>query len=107
VRPLISIVTVGELAALAEKLGWGTGKRQRLMDLVREFTVVDISREAIIERYAKIDALSYAQGRRMGKNDLWIAATAAAAGAHLITTDQDYDHLHPNTIQREWIDPSG
>jgi predicted nucleic acid-binding protein len=29
----------------------------------------------------------------MGKNDLWIAATAAAADLRLITTDKDFNHL--------------
>ena len=29
----------------------------------------------------------------MGKNDLWIAATASILGAQLITTDADFDHL--------------
>ena len=42
----------------------------------------------------------------MGDNDVWIAATAAAAGAYLLTTDKDFDHLHPTYVQREWIDPA-
>ena len=29
----------------------------------------------------------------MGKNDIWIAATASVMDAPLITTDGDYDHL--------------
>ena len=35
-----------------------------------------------------------------GDNDLWIAATAAATAAHLITTDADFDPLHPAYIRR-------
>ncbi len=31
----------------------------------------------------------------MGKNDLWIAATASVTGVTLMTTDGDFDHLHP------------
>jgi predicted nucleic acid-binding protein len=31
--------------------------------------------------------------RNMGKNDLWIAATAYVTQAESITTDQDFDHL--------------
>ena len=30
----------------------------------------------------------------MGKNDIWIAATAALLGAQLVTVDRDFDHLH-------------
>jgi len=29
----------------------------------------------------------------MGKNDLWIAATASATSAKLLTSDQDFLHL--------------
>jgi len=29
----------------------------------------------------------------MGKNDLWIAATASVLNASLITTDKDFVHL--------------
>jgi len=41
----------------------------------------------------------------MGKNDLWIAATAAVTGATLLTTDRDFDKLAPRFLAREWIDP--
>jgi predicted nucleic acid-binding protein len=29
----------------------------------------------------------------MGENDLWIAATARALGATLVTRDQDFDNI--------------
>lgn len=29
----------------------------------------------------------------MGKNDLWIAATASVLNLELLTTDSDFDHL--------------
>lgn len=32
--------------------------------------------------------------RNMGKNDLWIAATAHVLGAKLLTTDADFNHLN-------------
>jgi predicted nucleic acid-binding protein len=35
----------------------------------------------------------------MGKNDLWIAATAVAAQAVLLTTDKDSAFLIPNPVQ--------
>ena len=31
--------------------------------------------------------------RNMGKNDLWIAATASITKTILLTTDNDFDHL--------------
>ncbi len=42
----------------------------------------------------------------MGKNDLWIAATANATGATLLTTDSDFDHLSPNFIDLIRIPPT-
>jgi hypothetical protein len=42
----------------------------------------------------------------MGQNDLGIAAIAKATGATLLTTDKDFDHLHPNHLQRIYIDPA-
>ena len=52
--------------------------------------------------YSEIDV--YSQGKhpelklpksahKMGKNDLWIAATASVHIATLISTDNDFDHL--------------
>jgi tRNA(fMet)-specific endonuclease VapC len=42
----------------------------------------------------------------MGKNDLWIAACAQAAGATLLTTDNDFSHLIPEYLDGEVIDPA-
>jgi tRNA(fMet)-specific endonuclease VapC len=33
--------------------------------------------------------------RNMGKNDLWIAATASVLDIPLMTTDNDFAHLDP------------
>lgn len=42
--------------------------------------------------------------RNMGKNDLWIAATASVTHATLLTTDQDFRHLHKKYLQVAEID---
>ena len=68
-------------------------------------TLFEISR-IFTEAYARIDA--YSQGklpmlplpkgmsaRNMGKNDLWIAATALYFEVALHTRDNDFDHLLP------------
>ena len=56
----------------------------------------------IIKRYAEIDAFSQDKlknqplnysARNMGKNDLWIAATASVLNIPLMTTDNDFNHL--------------
>lgn len=39
----------------------------------------------------------------MGKNDIWIAATASVFNLRLITTDKDFDHLDGVYIDLEYI----
>ena len=66
-----------------------------------EIKVVD-DNNSLIQMYSEIDAYSQSQhptlrlptsARKMGKNDLWIAATTAVHNATLISTDADFDHL--------------
>jgi predicted nucleic acid-binding protein len=40
----------------------------------------------------------------MGKNDLWIAATASVLDATLLTTDNDFDHLQNEFLQVAKVD---
>ena len=104
--PLISTVTLGEMMAFAMKAGWGAARQARLKEIAEHLVVVDISREPVLRAYAEFDAELTRAGTRMGQqNDLWIAATAAATGAVVLTTDKDVDVLHPTHIRREWVDP--
>jgi tRNA(fMet)-specific endonuclease VapC len=102
-RPLISAVTVGEALALAARNGWGDEKRGVLEGLLRELVILDINVEAILRAYAELDIAT--RSRPIGDNDLWIAATARATGTHLITTDTDFDVLHPDFLKRTYVDP--
>lgn len=99
-RPLVSVVTVGEIKSLATQFRWGARKMAELDKLLRELVVVDINSAPILDRYAEIDTWSQAHGRKMGKNDLWIAATASVTGAVLLTTDADFDLLHEHYLKR-------
>jgi hypothetical protein len=47
-KPLISIVTVGEMLAFAKRRSWGDEKTKRLVDLARELVVVDIHTDALL-----------------------------------------------------------
>jgi len=58
----------------------------------------------VIQEYARLDHESRNIGRRMGKNDLWIAAVASVQGAVIVTTDEDFDHLNPAFVKVERID---
>lgn len=77
--------------------------------------MVDINNEQIIRRYAEIDAYSQCKDptkpnppemspRNMGKNDIWISATASVLNATLLTTDHDFDHLHKVFLTVAYID---
>ncbi|MBB6051316.1 type II toxin-antitoxin system VapC family toxin [Armatimonas rosea] len=104
--PLISYVTEAELRSLAIQFGWGPAKRTQLSYLLGTFRRIPIEEPQILEAYAEIDAYSVAQGFELGKNDVWIAATAHVTGAVLLTTDKDFNHLDGKFLQRIWIDPS-
>ncbi len=114
-RGLTSVVSEGELESLAIQWNWGIKLRRRMEDLLADFIILPIKARSIIESYAQMDA--YSQGkladrplpagmtsRNMGKNDLWIAATAHIANATLVTTDQDFDHLDGEFLKLDWID---
>lgn len=106
-RPLISIITVGELFALARKLNWAAAKQARLGHLLRQLVIVHPHQGEILQRYADIDHFCEREmkpARPMGQNDMWIAATASVSGATLITTDADFDHLSRRFLSRVRVD---
>ena len=70
------------------------------------FQRATIETEDVLQAYTLIDTFSERIGRSMGKNDLWIAATAHVTGGTLLTTDKDFDHLDGKFITRAWIAPS-
>ena len=113
-----SVVCVGEMRALAEKFGWGRQKRVRLDKLLDELPVLPIKEAGILSAYALIDAWSCGKqvaapggappprpAVKMGKNDLWVAATAHACGAIHLSTDRDFQHLDGVWLRYERVDP--
>lgn len=107
-RPLISIVTHGELWAMAERNNWGSEKRAALVHMLNDLITLDLNDPQIIEGYIGVDqkSLSNPKGSRvLSDNDKWIAATARATKTLLLTTDQDFLHLHPEICSVHYIDP--
>jgi tRNA(fMet)-specific endonuclease VapC len=103
-KPLISVVTVGEMMALATRLNWGPKKVADLKHVAEQLVVVDIRNQTVLEKYAEIDDFLVRHGRKVGDNDIWIAATAAVSGAHLLTSDKDFDPLHNVFLTRIYYD---
>ncbi|MFN4256030.1 MAG: type II toxin-antitoxin system VapC family toxin [Saprospiraceae bacterium] len=108
--PIISVVTEGELRSFALQNNWGQQRLESGIKFLHQFLIADINVKSIIERYAEIDAFSQGRhpalplqisARNMGKNDLWIAATASVLDATLLTTDKDFDHLSGHFLKVE------
>lgn len=109
---IISVVTKAELESLKIQQAWGANRVQKLNAFLATAIYIDInsSDSMLLESYAKIDAYSKKKGtdkngnilsgssRTMGKNDLWIAATAYSLNLTLMTADGDFDHLHNNFL---------
>jgi hypothetical protein len=76
-----------------------TKKIQRLRLLLKNLVRVEAGLPEVVECYARLSALARSQGKTMGQNDLWIAATAQAVNALLLTSDQDFLWLSPEYIQ--------
>jgi tRNA(fMet)-specific endonuclease VapC len=111
----ISVVSLAELKSLGSQYGWGLKGWQIINLILLDAVMIEVS-ENFVDTYAEIDAYSqrrnprhvdypFATPRNMGKNDLWIAATASLLGLKLVTTDADFNHLHPVFMEVRLIEP--
>ena len=109
----ISIVSVAEINSIVHQFKIGDSRRRGIDKILTNTTRLDISYDKILEMYEEIDA--YSQGKHrsiksnfsainMGKNDLWIAATASAFEITLVTTDKDFNHLDGVFLDIKFID---
>ena len=106
----VSTIILGELNALIKKWNLGGAKVQHINSLLGYCEILGIDDQVMIDNYGDIDAYSQGKGesallpRNMGKNDIWIAATALSYDLHLITTDKDFRHLGEFMIDLTYID---
>ena len=114
---IISVVTIGELNAIALKRNWGVNRINRLQSDLLKFLVVPVNSKDILDAYAAIDAFSqgrlkdkplprWTSARNMGKNDIWIAAAAFVTKSVFLTTDKDFSHLKDAFLEVKIYDPS-
>jgi len=110
--PIVSVVSLGEIESIALRNNWGQKRFAAVERFFEKCLVTDIHSQDVIRRYGEIDA--YSQGklkdkplndssRNMGKNDLWIAATASVINAKLLTTDKDFTHLDSSYLELNLI----
>lgn len=102
-RPLVCVVSVGEIYALAKKLRWGKLKLQVMDSLIKETVAVDISDDKVLSAYTELYDFARTH-QTIQHNDLWIAAATKATGATLLTTDKHFDQFEGDYITRIWID---
>lgn len=114
-KVFVSIASIAELKSIALQNSWGIKKWKVISAVLDEVIIIEIN-ENLADTYAEIDAYSqrrnpaystypFTSSRNMGKNDLWIAATAALLGLKLVTTDNDFNHLDQSFIEIECIKP--
>ncbi|MBS1519144.1 MAG: type II toxin-antitoxin system VapC family toxin [Bacteroidetes bacterium] len=105
---IISVVTIAELRCFAMSLNWGNEKTNNLSSLLKRLVTISINStdKDLMDAYATLQSYSKNKlhgnplGRSVGigQNDIWIAATALVTDSILVTTDSDFDHLHPEFI---------
>ena len=94
----VSIVTLGEIDAIIKKLDMGEKRKAHINTIISRLAKVKIDSKEVISRYGDIDAFRQGKlqkkgdfsARNMGKNDIWIAATALSHDITLITNDNHF-----------------
>ncbi|MDA1014008.1 MAG: type II toxin-antitoxin system VapC family toxin [Planctomycetota bacterium] len=102
-RPIYSTIVEGELRALANFLKWKDDKVERLETILAELVRVDAGLADVVKAYADIYSADRAGGHNTGQNDMWIAATTKAAGAVLLTCDDDCVRMNPGLVAVEHV----
>lgn len=109
----VSFVSIAEAQSIVYQNRWGSTKAQRLDEFFSSVRVISID-HLLLPTYIGIDAYSqrthpdyekypFSTPRNMGKNDLWIAATASLLNLQLVTTDKDFDHLETSFLSLQKI----
>jgi predicted nucleic acid-binding protein len=93
-RGVTSVITLAERRAGVLAAADIETRDRRLATLERVSTVVALPIDDAVGRtWAGMRSYLAASGRRVGPNDIWIAATAATHGIPVITQDADFDPL--------------
>ena len=73
----------------------GTREESRVSKAIdaQSCLVIPISHPGVHERWAEMRSALQAEGRQIGENDIWIAATASITGLTVLSTDGDFRHL--------------
>ena len=107
--PFICPIVKGEVLFGIYRLPEGKRRRDLQQKANEVFSVVpcDPMPENVEETYAHIKAATEQQETPLDECDLWIAATAMALDAILVTSDSDFQRITGLELQLEdWLDRS-
>jgi tRNA(fMet)-specific endonuclease VapC len=100
---MICTIVRGEVRYGLERLP--QGKRRRDLEAKATNLFATLACEPIPESagdiYGRIKRETERKGTPLGENDLWIAATARALGAVLVTSDSDYQRVEGLAVE-DW-----
>ena len=91
---ILPAIVLGELHGAFEFGARARANRLTLAEFLTEpfVSVAPVSAD-VARRYGKVYAALRRAGRPIPVNDMWIAATAMASGACLVTFDRDFTHV--------------
>lgn len=102
-RVALCTVVKGEVLYGLERLA--DGKRRRALEhraaCLFAAILCDPVPEDVAKFYARLKRAAERAGTPLDENDLWIAATAQAAGSVLVTSDRDFNKL-PDLHIEDW-----
>ncbi|MEM1328466.1 MAG: PIN domain-containing protein [Bacteroidota bacterium] len=112
----ISFAADAEANSFSKSNNWGSKKLSLLQAIINQSTTIHSNFRDLKKAYIKIDLYSQNRHkslrlpkeftvRNMGKNDLWIAATAYVLQIPLISTDKDFQHLDGIFFDFIYINP--
>jgi predicted nucleic acid-binding protein len=87
---------------LASANQWGDKKLKLVQHLIDKLVIVELNYQEVIDNYIEVEQYNRnihptkkrkGSHIKMGKNDVWIAATTMATDSKLITSDRDFEHL--------------
>jgi tRNA(fMet)-specific endonuclease VapC len=97
----IPLTAYAELLVGAEKSSHPERVLQQIELLLEAHEIVEITEE-VAEHYARVRADLETRGATIGGNDLWIAATALAHGATLVTNNTGEFSRVPGLLIEDW-----
>ncbi len=102
-RVVICSVVRGEIQYGIERLPQGKRRQELETKAVKLFAILPCEPvpEAAGDHYARVKLTRHRKGLALDENDLWIAATALALGAVLISRDSDFQQIDGLTVE-DW-----